>query len=73
MLRDELFEVFEVKGITKWIYDNPNRITDMRMNYDGFHGSNIEIQAMLYPNENPFSASNTKQLNKKLLLLEDVL
>ena len=60
MLRDELFEVFEVKGITKWIYDNPNRI-------------NVEIQARLYPNENPFLASYTKQLNKKLLLLEDVL
>ena len=72
MLRDELFEVFEVKGITKWIYDNPNRITDMRMNHDHY-GSNVEIQARLYPNENPFLASYTKQLNKKLLLLEDVL
>ena len=70
MLRDELF--FEVKGITKWIYDNPNRITDMRMNHDHY-GSNVEIQARLYPNENPFLASYTKQLNKKLLLLEDVL
>jgi hypothetical protein len=64
-------DLFEVKGITKWIYDNPNRITDMRKNYD-YNGSTVEIQARLYPNENPFLASNTKQLNKKLLLLEDV-
>ena len=62
----------EVKGVVKWIYDNPNRIIDIRMNYDYDFGSNVEIKAMLKQWENPFSESYIKQLNKKLLLLEDV-
>ena len=76
MLRDELF--FEVKGITKWIYDNPNRIPTMETTQK-LSEQIVSFGVRSIPNHRtcplsfPILASYTKQLNKKLLLLEDVL
>jgi len=61
----------KIREIGKNLYEYPESVMDIRQNYNGYGGGHIETEIRFMEGYRGHSVEN-KQLNKKLLLLEDI-